>query len=147
MKRITSLLFLCIVIAIIAAGCSSKKEDLTFDKKHQPLPDYVLNSSDKIQETYVMAATYPEVIAEVPCYCGCGIEGHKSNLDCFVDQIGTRKRCENMGFSRNILRHLCRYRPGGGRNASWRKSSKKIYQLITGNYNDLGDPTPTPEPK
>ncbi|MCL6571405.1 MAG: PCYCGC domain-containing protein, partial [Bacillus sp. (in: Bacteria)] len=25
----------------------------------------------------------------VPCYCGCGVsDGHKSNLDCFIDQFG-----------------------------------------------------------
>jgi hypothetical protein len=88
MKRITSLLFLLIVIAIVAAGCSSKKENVTLDKKHAPLPDYVLNTSDKIQETYIMATNYPEVISQVPCYCGCGSDGHKSNLDCFIDQFG-----------------------------------------------------------
>jgi hypothetical protein len=88
MKRITSLLFLSIVLAIIAAGCSSKIEDLKLDKKHKPLPDYVLNTSETIQETYIMAATYPEVVAQVPCYCGCINDGHKSNLDCFVGQIG-----------------------------------------------------------
>jgi hypothetical protein len=88
MKRITSLLFLFIVIAIVAAGCSSKKENVNLDKKHEPLPDYVLNTSEKIQETYVMAATYPEVVAQVPCYCGCAMDGHKSNLDCFIGGFG-----------------------------------------------------------
>lgn len=90
MKRITSLLFLCVVIALLAAGCSSKMEDLKLDKKHKPLPDYVLNSSKKIQETYIMAATYPEVVAQVPCYCGCfAQDGHESNLDCYIDQMGS----------------------------------------------------------
>jgi hypothetical protein len=88
MKRITTLLFLGILFAIVAAGCSSKIEELTLDKKHSPLPDYVLNTSEKIQETYVMAATYPEVVAQVPCYCGCSMDGHKSNLDCFIGQFG-----------------------------------------------------------
>lgn len=94
MKRITSLLFLAIVMAIIAAGCSSKIEDLTLNKKHKPLPDYVLNSSEKIQETYIMAASYPEVVAQVPCYCGCVSDGHKSNLDCFVGQMGGENAVE-----------------------------------------------------
>jgi hypothetical protein len=91
MKRITSLLFLFILIAIVAAGCSSKLDDKkwTLDKKHQPLPDYVLNTSEKIQETYIMASTYPEVIAQVPCYCGCEADGHKSNLDCFIKGMGS----------------------------------------------------------
>ncbi len=94
MKRITSLFVLCIAIVLIAAGCGSKIEDQkwTLDKKHAPFPDYVLNSSDKIQETYVMAATYPEVVAQVPCYCGCfAQDGHESNLDCYIDQFGDDK--------------------------------------------------------
>ncbi len=90
MKRITSFLFLFTLIAIVAAGCGSKLDDESWklDKKHEPLPDYVLNTSDKIQETYIMASTYPEVIAQVPCYCGCKADGHKSNLDCFIHNMG-----------------------------------------------------------
>ncbi|MBO0960776.1 hypothetical protein J1P26_13815 [Neobacillus sp. MM2021_6] len=103
MKRITSLLFLFILIAIAAAGCSSKMDDVTLDKKHTPLPDYVLNSSEKIQETYILASTYPEVVAQVPCYCGCfAQDGHKSNLDCFIDQMGSNnavKEWDSMGIS------------------------------------------------
>jgi hypothetical protein len=96
MKRITSLLFLGILFAIMAAGCSSKLSDETWklDKKHTPLPDFVLNTSEKIQETYVMAATYPEVVAQVPCYCGCENDGHKSNLDCFIKGMGPENAVE-----------------------------------------------------
>ncbi|MEH7354145.1 hypothetical protein V7150_11260 [Neobacillus drentensis] len=58
MKRITAFFFLFILIAIAAVGCSSKLDDESWklDKKHQPLPDYVLNSSEIIQETYIMAS-------------------------------------------------------------------------------------------
>lgn len=90
MKKITSLFIFMTIFMIIAAGCNSKLKDQKWvlDKKHQPLPDYVLNSSSMVQETYIMASTYPEVVASVPCYCGCKEDGHKSNLDCFVHQIG-----------------------------------------------------------
>jgi hypothetical protein len=89
MKRIALLLFTGILAVIVAAGCSSNKEELKLDSKHQPLPDFVTNTSDKIQETYVMAAQYPEVLASVPCVCGCVGDGHKSNLDCFVRDMGS----------------------------------------------------------
>jgi hypothetical protein len=95
MKRITSLFLLIVLFAGIAAGCSSKKEDLTLASKHKPLPDYVLNSSDKVKETYLMAAKYPDVIAQVPCYCGCGTQdGHVSNLQCYIDKMGPDKAVE-----------------------------------------------------
>ncbi|WP_051633432.1 PCYCGC motif-containing (lipo)protein [Bacillus sp. UNC41MFS5] len=149
MKRITSLLFLGILFAIVAAGCSSKLSDETWklDKKHSPLPDFVLNTSEKINETYVMAATYPEVVASVPCYCGCVVEGHKSNLDCFVKQVGGNNivtEWDSHGISCDtcidIARDAVEMHLSG-------KSPNKIYQLITGKYEDIGEPTPTPEPK
>lgn len=87
--------FLMLILTVgfvtgIASGCSnSASDDLTLDEKHAPLPDYVLNSSEIVQETYVMATKYPEVVASVPCYCGCyNQDGHESNLDCFIDQMG-----------------------------------------------------------
>ncbi|ETI67354.1 hypothetical protein BAVI_18017 [Neobacillus vireti LMG 21834] len=94
MKRITTLLFFCFTIALIVAGCGSKldNEKWALDKKHNPLPDYVMGSPEKVQQTYMMAAKYPEVVAQVPCYCGCGVsDGHKSNLDCFIGQFGNDK--------------------------------------------------------
>jgi hypothetical protein len=95
LKRIISLLLLLILLVIIAAACSSKKEDLTLDSKHKPLPDYVLNSSEKVKETYLMAAKYPDVLAQVPCYCGCGTQdGHESNLQCYIDKMGSDKNVE-----------------------------------------------------
>jgi len=89
MKRITSVLLSALLLAGVASGCSSNKEKLVLDKKHKPLPDYVLNSTEKVQETYIMASKYPQVLASVPCYCGCYKEqGHESNLDCYVDKLG-----------------------------------------------------------
>jgi hypothetical protein len=89
LKRYTSLLFTGFASLILLAGCGSDKEKLTLDPKHKELPDYVVNTSDLIKETYIMASEYPKVLASVPCYCGCyGEDGHMSNLDCFVDQMG-----------------------------------------------------------
>jgi hypothetical protein len=89
-KKIISLLLLCFAVVLIAVACSSNEAANTaLDKKHKPLPDYVMNSSEKIQETYKMVTNYPEVVAGVPCYCGCfAQDGHVSNLDCYIDQFG-----------------------------------------------------------
>jgi hypothetical protein len=38
---------------------------------------------------YEAAKEVPEVLAQLPCYCGCMTGfGHKSNLDCFHDTHG-----------------------------------------------------------
>ena len=92
MKVSTSLMFAGVLAASLLSGCSSddSSKDLALEAKHKPLPDYVMNSSPIVQETYLMAAKYPEVVSSVPCYCGCyGEDGHESNLDCFIGEMGS----------------------------------------------------------
>lgn len=88
MKRVTSILIIIIALSVIAAGCGTQKENLTFNKKNKAFPDFVLNSSQKVKETYILASNYPDVLAQVPCFCGCAADGHKSNLNCFVQKMG-----------------------------------------------------------
>jgi len=37
-----------------------------------------------VREVYVFAAKHPEVLNQVPCFCGCQNMGHRHNDDCFV---------------------------------------------------------------
>lgn len=45
--------------------------------------------SGKTRDAYEAAREVPEVLAQLPCYCGCmsGF-GHRNNLDCFHDNHG-----------------------------------------------------------
>src|SRR5215213_5396581 len=52
-----------------------------------PLPNVgfaPVRPMDVIRATYDFAAQHPEVLKYVPCYCGCGSQGHKANESCFV---------------------------------------------------------------
>lgn len=148
MKRFTLVFIICIGIAIIAAGCGTKKENLTLPSKDKPLPDYVLMSSEKVKDTYLLAAKYPNVLSSVPCYCGCGVEdGHTSNLNCFVDKMGANNTVEawdqhgiTCDICVNIANDAVQMHQSG-------KSPKEIYSLIKEKYSQYGEPTPTPEPK
>lgn len=94
-KRLTSIFSRLIILVVVIAGCSSSNQKLSLDSKNKPLPDYVLNSSPKVQETYIMASKYPQVLAQVPCFCGCGTQdGHKSNLQCYIDKMGPNHAVE-----------------------------------------------------
>ena len=33
---------------------------------------------------YAYAAVNPEILKQIPCYCGCRRQGHRSNLDCYI---------------------------------------------------------------
>jgi Protein of unknown function with PCYCGC motif len=49
------------------------------------LPGYALaRSPEVVQAAYEFAAVHPEVASYVPCFCGCGQQGHRGNEDCFV---------------------------------------------------------------
>lgn len=41
----------------------------------------------KLAQTYRIAREAPELLEQMPCYCGCGkMAGHQNNLDCYVDR-------------------------------------------------------------
>ena len=45
--------------------------------------------SGQVRTAYEAAKEVPEVLAQLPCYCGCMTGfGHKNNLDCFHDNHG-----------------------------------------------------------
>lgn len=52
-----------------------------------PLPfgiEQAVRSPAIVRAAYTFAAEHPEVLAYVPCYCGCERSGHRGNDDCFV---------------------------------------------------------------
>lgn len=90
LKRILLLLMIGVLSLGFTTGCSSDHdEEMVLDAKYSPLPDFVTNTPNIVQETYVMAAEHPDVLAAAPCYCNCyDSAGHISNLDCFVGEMG-----------------------------------------------------------
>jgi len=36
------------------------------------------------RQAYQFAVANPEVMKNIPCYCGCGAMGHTSNYSCYV---------------------------------------------------------------
>lgn len=50
-------------------------------------PDFAYASTapKDAAKAYQAALDIPDYLSQIPCYCGCSAEGHKSNLDCFID--------------------------------------------------------------
>ncbi len=64
-------------------------------------PAKVMQADEQVREVYQFAATHPEVLHYMPCYCGCWRQGHRDNYDCFIDEIkgdGTVD-IDDMGFT------------------------------------------------
>ena len=55
----------------------------------------------KVRLAYEAAREVPEVLAQLPCYCGCmsGF-GHRNNLDCFHDNHGVEcTMCQDIALN------------------------------------------------
>jgi hypothetical protein len=48
------------------------------------MPAEVLAAPLIVQQAYQFNVANPDVMTHIPCYCGCGAMGHKSNYDCYV---------------------------------------------------------------
>ena len=42
-----------------------------------------------VRTAYQFAVANPDALENVPCYCGCGAIGHKSNLACYIKEFGS----------------------------------------------------------
>lgn len=65
---------------------SSAETEITLAPVSQ-LPEKVRRAPPVVQEGYRFAIANPEVLAKLPCYCGCGSMGHTSDLDCFIQEF------------------------------------------------------------
>jgi Protein of unknown function with PCYCGC motif len=50
------------------------------------LPANVQAAPSSVRLAYQFAAANPDVMQQIPCYCGCGSIGHTSNYSCYVLQ-------------------------------------------------------------
>jgi hypothetical protein len=79
-----------------------------------PLPNVgfpPVRPMDIVRATYDFAAQHPEVLKYVPCYCGCGSQGHKANESCFVarrDPKGNVLEWDTHGFGCTICVDVAR---------------------------------------
>jgi hypothetical protein len=44
-------------------------------------------SPEQVQEAYRCAASRPDVLQYIPCFCGCVAQGHTSVQDCYVAEF------------------------------------------------------------
>lgn len=51
------------------------------------MPSEVHSAPVTVQEAYQFNVANPEIMKEIPCYCGCGAVGHTSNYDCYVSEV------------------------------------------------------------
>ena len=97
-KKSNKWLYIAIpILAILIAGVGGRwlvaqeDADSTGDEIElapvSQLSDKVRAAPPLVQEAYRFAIANPEILSQLPCYCGCGNMGHESDLDCFVEEF------------------------------------------------------------
>jgi hypothetical protein len=84
-------LFFGLLIGLIALtalpACSTQpKADLHMMSMDQ-MPMEVQSAPVTVQQAYQFAAANPDVMKNIPCYCGCGNVDHTSNYSCYVSSV------------------------------------------------------------
>ena len=88
-SKTRKLLFLFIIVVLLStaiSACSTTKSSnvhlymMPLDK----MPTEVQSAPVTVQEAYQFASINPDVMKNIPCYCGCGNVGHTSNYSCYV---------------------------------------------------------------
>jgi hypothetical protein len=51
------------------------------------MPAEVKSAPTTVQQAYQFNVANPDVMKQIPCYCGCGKMGHTSNYSCYVQSV------------------------------------------------------------
>ena len=134
-----------VFIVLAVGGCSSGNQ-ATREINLAPLsqmPDYVQTAPSNVQEAYRFAAANPDILKQMPCYCGCGKMGHQSNLACYVKTVNADgsvaefdSHAEGCTLCVDIARDVMRMWQAGEELAT-------IRTYIDNQYSSFGPPTKT----
>jgi hypothetical protein len=75
------------VVVVLGAGIGIAAWQLTGDSSgviELPKFAYAASAPARAPEAYQAALDIPDYLEQIPCYCGCAIDGHQNNLDCFI---------------------------------------------------------------
>ena len=103
MKLSIKLMFAVIILGIMVGGLSACSTQPQADLPMMPpdeMPAEVQSAAVTVQEAYQFAAANPDVMKNIPCYCGCGNIGHTSNYACYVSNVDANG---NFAFDNHAL--------------------------------------------
>jgi hypothetical protein len=84
---------------MLRPGAAGSGSSLAAERPYTLDPGGFINDA-KAQAAYQVAKDIPEVLEQLPCFCGCMAHfGHKNNLFCFSDTHGAGcDICENIAL-------------------------------------------------
>lgn len=91
LSRTNKLLLLALIAALLTtaiSACSAKSQSTELHMLPLgEMPAEVQSAPISVQAAYQFNAANPDIMEDIPCYCGCGDIGHTSNYDCYVSAV------------------------------------------------------------
>lgn len=83
---ISGIIVLLLLVSLPA--CSGKHTDDELQMATMAgMPEEVKSAAVSVQQAYQFAVANPELMQQIPCYCGCSDIGHTSNYSCYVSGV------------------------------------------------------------
>lgn len=101
------------------------------------MPADVKSAPTTVKQAYQFAVANPNVMKQIPCYCGCGAMGHTSNYSCYVQSVDEKgvvtfdNHALGCSICVDITQDTMRYMRQG-------KSVSEIKTLIDQTYSQYG---------
>lgn len=100
------------------------------------MPAEVQEAPLTVQNAYRFAVANPEILKQVPCYCGCNAMGHTSNYSCYVaavagDRVSFDQHATGCGICIDITQDAMRMTAEG-------KSPQEIKTFVDQAYGRYG---------
>ena len=88
MKQFVAFVQFVILFILFASACSAGAPAQGIRlAPAASLPPTMQNAPTNVREAYQFALANRDTLKKIPCYCGCGAEGHQSVKDCFVQDV------------------------------------------------------------
>ena len=87
-KTLLSVIVVSVLLLSSISACAAAQDNAAPNMAPMSgMPAEVQNAPVSVQQAYQFAVANPEVMKQIPCYCGCGDIGHTSNYACYVSDV------------------------------------------------------------
>ncbi len=93
-RRVMLIIFVLSIVAGLLTGCgatsnasSAQNTDALKMAPMSMMSGDVKSAPVVTQQAYQFAVANPDILQHIPCYCGCGAMGHKSNYSCYIKSV------------------------------------------------------------
>jgi hypothetical protein len=91
LRKIHLTILITLIALSVLPACSASQNHTELNMAPMSgMPAEVQSAPVSVQQAYQFAVANPELMKQIPCYCGCGSIGHTSNYSCYVSNVDAK---------------------------------------------------------